>query len=838
MLPWRVAVRLQNRAFQLVALICTLVASPPAQSRGVLRADVATAAVASTAGRSVSSSPYFEGNKGQAANDTRFVARGLHYQVALKSRGFAVSAPGSRELSIEFAGSMPASVEGTDRLPGRINYFMGSDSREWISGVPTFARVTYREVYPGTDVVVYATERKLEYDFVLAPGADPNQVALRIHGARTRLDHRGAVIIESDRHEMRLEPPVSYQLRGQVREPVASRYVLDSDGTVGVSLERYDPQRTVIIDPVLAFSTYFGSGFAGGPLCCGVDLAAAVASDASGNIYVAGMTGSAGFPTTGQIGTIVNSSVFVAKFTQDGQTLLYSTVFGGSDNEAAEDLAIDSLGQAYVLSRLEQTSTDFPIVGGFQTTHGGLGEAAVTKLSADGSTILWSSFLGGSAQDRPTALALDQAGDVYVTGVTSSPNFPLAGTPYQVSLSPPTPGLDTYDGFVTKIRGDGLALIYSTYLGRSRSERLHDIVVDSTGRAVVAGWTDSLDYPTTAGAFDTVPTPGPGGDAIVTKLDARGSSIVFSTLLAGDTGTDQINSMALDASDAIYLTGFTNSTDFPTVTPIQAALGSSGTQIDAFLTKMNAAGSGLVYSTYLGGADRDFALGVDVHTDGSVVLSGATSSPNFPTVQPFYATASGDLDVFVAKVAADGSSLVYSTYAGGTGKDGILENECCLHSVALDSDGAAIVVGSTFSADFPTIEPYQAQNGGAADVFILKIVDALDVAIDIKPGSFPNSINLGSNGTVAVAILSTVAFDATTVDPLTVTLASAPVKLKGKGMPMASTADINLDGRLDLVVHVSTDALQLSNQDTTADLEGETFSGLVIRGSDSVRIVH
>lgn len=269
-----------------------------------------------------------------------------------------------------------------------------------------------------------------------------------------------------------------------------------------------------------------------------------------------------------------------------------------------------------------------------------------------------------------------------------------------------------------------------------------------------------------------------------------------------------------------------------------AALASSGTQLGAFLTKMNATGSGLLYSTYLGGADQDLALGLGVHTDGSVVISGATSSPNLPTVQPFYATPSGDLDVFVTKVAANGSSLVYSTYAGGTGRDGILENSCCVHSVALDSDGAAIVVGSTFSVDFPTVEPYQAQNGGAADAFILKIVDALDVSIDIKPGSFPNSINLGSNGTVAVAILSTAAFDATTVDPLTVTLASAPVKLKGKGTPMASTSDVNQDGRLDLIVHVSTDALQLSNQDTSADLDGETYGGLLVHGSDFVRIVH
>lgn len=295
----------------------------------------------------------------------------------------------------------------------------------------------------------------------------------------------------------------------------------------------------------------------------------------------------------------------------------------------------------------------------------------------------------------------------------------------------------------------------------------------------------------------------------------------------------------MNAVGEAYVTGETCSPDFPTVNPFQSnyagpnygASCGGGNQGDALVAKLNAAGSALLYSTFLGGSGDDLGWGIALDSAGNAYIAGRTwYSANFPTANPLQAAFGGLMDGFVAKLSPAGNALTFSTYLGGSGDD-------AANGIALKGSDI-FVTGSTSSSSFPTTaDALQPLLAGGDDAFLVRISEVITVTIDIKPGSYPNSINLGSGGTVPVAIFSTASFDARTVDPLTVTLASAPVKLKGNGTAMSSFQDVNGDGLQDLVVHLSTETLQLSETDTEAVLEGKTFDGMSIRGTDTVRVV-
>jgi hypothetical protein len=668
----------------------------------------------------------FEKNRGQTGSKVKFLARGQGYTLFLTS-GEAVLAlhkasAKSGVLRMKLLGANPASnVSGVDELPGKTNYFIGNDAKRWHTNVPMYAKVKYKSVYSGIDLVYYGNQRQLEYDFVVAPGADPRCIQLGVRGAR-KISRRedGDLVLAMAEGEIRWHKPVVYQGNDGARQEVAARYAIKGKNRVAFEVADYDSRRPLFIDP-LVYSTYLGGS--------GGDDGWAIAVDSSGGAYVAGSTASINFPTMNPLQPNeadggVDSDAFVAKFNATGSALVYSTYLGGNAADYGNGIAVDSSGNAYVTGYTQ--STNFPTVNPLQPTiGGGQGiDAFVAKLNSTGSALVYSTYLGGSGEDIGNGIAVDSSGNAYVTGGTSSSDFPTMNP-----LQPANGGAP--DAFVTEINTTGSALVYSTYLGGSSGDGGFGIAVDGSGNAYVTGGTSSTDFPT---MNPLQPANGGGlSDAFVAKLNPMGSALVYSTYLGG-SGWDWGNGIAADSSGNAYVTGFTYSTDFPTMNPLQAANGGRGDS-DAFVAKLNATGSALVYSTYLGGSSSEEGNGIAADTLGNAYVTGYTSSTDFPTMNPLQPANGGGEDAFVAKLNATGSALVYSTYLGGSGSDWGL-------GIAVDSSGNAYVTGYTESANFPTVNPLQPAYGGGGDAFVAEIASG--------PALAPLSLNFG-NQTVGIA---------------------------------------------------------------------------------------
>ena len=598
-------------------------------------------------------------------------------------------------------GARHATVRGVDELPGKSNYLVGNDPKKWRSNVPTYAKVKYEEIYSGIDLVYYGNQQNLEYDFIVAPGADPRRIAFNISGTkRIRRDERGDLVLKMrmGENEIRWHKPVAYQEENGTRQLVAVDYAVKDKNRVGFELGGYDASRPLYIDPLI-YSTYLGGS--------GNDSVSAIAVDSSGNVYVAGGTSSSNFPTMNPLQPTIGGlydNAFVAKLNASGSALVYSTYLGGSGNDGANAIAVDSSGNVYVAGGTN--SSNFPTMNPLQPTIGGGYDAFVAKLNASGSALVYSTYLGGGGNDGPEGIAVDSSGNAYVTGSTDSTNFPTMN-PLQPTFGGPLGGVVGADAFVTKLNASGSALVYSTYLGGSGNDGANAIAVDSSGNAYVTGSTSSTDFPT---MNPLQPANGGNGDAFVTKLNASGSALVYSTYLGGsldDLGHD----IAVDSSGNTYLMGMTSSTNFPVMNPLQPTLGGS---YDAFVAKLNASGSALVYSTYLGGSGVENGNAIAVDSLGNAYVAGETNSTNFPTMDPLQPTLGGFYNAFVAKLNASGSALVYSTYFGGSGYDSA-------NRIAVDSSGNAYIAGFTTSTNFPTMNPLQPANaGGAHDAFVAK----------------------------------------------------------------------------------------------------------------------
>jgi hypothetical protein len=398
-----------------------------------------------------------------------------------------------------------------------------------------------------------------------------------------------------------------------------------------------------------------------------------------------------------------------SKFLIIDPTLVYSTYLGGAHVDYANSIAVDDYGNAYVIGTT--TSTDFPTAAALQAVHAGgrsMFDAFVSKLNASGSELVYSTYLGGKGDDNGGGIAVDDSGYAYVSGVTDSTDFPTTVGAIQ------TTNAGYGDAFVSKLDASGSALVYSTYLGGSSNDGAGLIAVDRSRSVYVAGGTSSKDFPTTAGVLQAhLNGDGTMADAFVSKLDASGSALVYSTYLGG-SGSDWADAITVDSFGKAYVTGTTFSTDFPTtVGAIQTAYAGNG---DGFVSKLNASGSALIYSTYLGGADADYAYGIAVGDFGNAYVAGVTQSTDFPTVAPLQGTHGGGIeDAFVSKLNVKGSALIYSTYLGGTDWDDAF-------AIAVDNSGNAYVTGQTASTDFPTTRnALQLTNAGGADVFISKI---------------------------------------------------------------------------------------------------------------------
>jgi len=523
----------------------------------------------------------FEPNRGQADARARFLSRGPGYNLFLTSNEavFLLSKPAAQPkprhrlsepqkasydynkplsataLRMKLVGANPTpEVLGVDELPGKSNYFIGDDPSRWHTNITNYGRIRYHNVYPGIDLIYYGNQRELEYDFVVAPGGDPQALRLDVDGAKkVMIDAKGDLVLHTDQGDIRLQKPVVYQDMGGVKQTIAAHYALRGKHGVGFEVGPYDTARLLVIDPVLTYSTFLSGS--------GNDLAIGITVDGIGNAYVTGETSSSNFPTT------------VGAFQTSNKSTSPTSTFGNYGYDAF-----------------------------------------VTKLNPTGTTLLYSTYLGGNLDDSGAGIAVDSLGNAYVTGRTSSTNFPTTLGAFQ-TLYPGSPfGTNTYHPFITKLNALGNGLLYSTYLGGSDLDAGLGITVDSAGDAFVTGFTKSLNFPTTVGAYQ--PTWGGGvqfvaTETFVTKLNPLGTALLYSTYLGTNSGGYAI---AIDGIGDAYITGITNS-GFPVTAGASQTTYGGGS--DSFVTKLNPTGSGLVYSTYMGGSGFDFGSGIALDSAGS-----------------------------------------------------------------------------------------------------------------------------------------------------------------------------------------------------------------------------
>jgi hypothetical protein len=707
----------------------------------------------------------FEANQGQANPGIQFLSRGDHYGIYLTAQeavltlhkqedraanarqtarsGHAPTAlsshmPGGSQqdrqpasgpaaqaeadiVRMQLAGVNPhAQPVGEETLPGTANYFVGQDASHWHRNIPTFAKVRFAAVYPGVDLVYYGNQRQLEYDFIVAPGASAQPIQLHFAGATAlQLDASGNLVIAADHGQIAFHKPILYQTAGSKRLPVQGEFKLLAGNTVGFATGPYDHSKPLVIDPTLVYSTYLGGDQQ--------DYAVSIAVDAAGEAYVTGLTWSEDFPLTPGAFESVNhatatngvSTAFVSKLNASGTALVYSTYLGGNaiantnfnQGDYGHSIAVDASGDAYVTGWTY--SSDFPVTSGaYQTTNKAAANSEatgfVTKLSPSGTTLVYSTYLGGSTLDEPLSLAIDSSGDVYTSGFTFSSDYPTTTGAFQTVNNSAEYG--NWNAFVTKLNPTGTKLVYSTFLGGSGEDgstvnglyALSAVAVDKSGNAYIEGFAQSTDYPVTASAYQAKNNAAgnEGANIVLTKLNSTGTKLLYSTYLGGSSGYgDFSEGIVLDSADNAYISGYTYNSDFP-VTKGAFQTTNNAAQYGntiGFAAKLNPAASGaasLVYSTFLGGSgDTDVYIPA-VDSAGDLYLTGTTNSTDFPITKNALQSTNGSVNAFLTELNPAGAAELYSSYYGGSGQDSGLAS-------AVGSGGAVYLAGSTSSSDFP-----------------------------------------------------------------------------------------------------------------------------------------
>ncbi len=536
--------------------------------------------------------------------------------------------PRATVLRLELPGAQPhPRLEALDALPGVSNYLLGADARHWRTGVPRYARVAYRGVYPGVDLVFYGRQQELEYDFVVAPGADPRGIRLRFTSAQDlTLAADGALRVQMGDAEIVQHAPIVYQETINGRTNVVGRYSLTSANEVGFALDAFDPCLPLVIDPVLSYASYFGGGG---------DAGLAIAADAAGNVYVTGSTTALDFPlrNPAQPSPGGGTDLFVSKFNAAGLPV-YATYLGGSGSDFGYGITADAEGNAYVTGSTD--SANFAVTpGAFKTRLADFAiNAFVAKLDANG-VLRYATFLGGSDFDQAYSIAVDGARNAYVTGYAGSVDFPTTpGT-----LKPRASSTDfADDGFVTKLNPAGTALVWSTFLGGTNSDEGNAIVVDGAGNSFVAGDTFSTDLPTTPGAAQPVKRGSTEEDTFVARLNATGTTLSYATYFGGN-GNELGFGIAVDGAGQASVVGYTASTDL-TTTPNGLQRSYGGGTFDGFGLRLDALG-GLLYATYFGGGGNDQAYSVALDAAGNAWVSGLSDSSNLPVSAPLQAAIGG-----------------------------------------------------------------------------------------------------------------------------------------------------------------------------------------------------
>ena len=743
----------------------------------------------------------FEENTGQVqgteAGDVRYVSRGNAYTLFLTSKEAVLvlrqhgddkqggkKSPVVLRMRLSGGNHVPA-LAGLDELPGKSNYFIGNDPSKWRTGVPNFGRVAETGVYPGIDLVYHGNQGQLEYDFDVAPQANPGRIRFALEGAQgLRIDSQGDLLVKVDGGELRFRRPVALQEVKGRKSPIRISYALHGKNEVTFSLASYDHRLPLVIDPILAYSTYLGGS--------NIDSANGIAVAPDGTAFIAGGTFSMDFPTVHALQPNDGGpydfpqDAFVSKISADGSTLLYSTYLGGGNQDVANGIAVDAAGEAFVVGTT--FSAHFPVTAGsVNTLCGGDGECGATwnpqgyivsnafiaKLNTAGSGLVYSTFLGNYEDVQGFAIAVDGGLNAYVTG-TVSPNIEET-TPLSPPETPPPPFPTTttaFEGtynsqpedafgicttmcsgtsaFITKIDAPGDGILYSSYLGGDNTSYGYGIGVDGSANAYVTGLTYSdTGFPLTA-ATALQATYAGAGDAFLTKVSttaAGAASLAYSTYLGG-TGIDQGNAVAVDASGNAYITGATTSVSStlgfaPPAGGYQTncTLDSVGVcEGDVLVAKMNPALSGagsLLYFTYLGGSFADSGNGIAVDSTGNMFITGKTVSTNFPIAGAVFQRVygGGNADAFVAELNPGNppaTALIYSTYLGGTNTD-------IAYGIAVDITDDAFVAGQTCSLDFPLSAPLQETPGGNCDAFVSKIIPSGGVSVIPAGLIFPNT---------------------------------------------------------------------------------------------------
>jgi hypothetical protein len=700
----------------------------------------------------------FERQREQKNETETFLSRQSGFMVSVNSSGavFAMRRPSTSGSNLgtphpgdhERAGISPASqydilrmalvsannhspVVALKELPGKVNYFIGANPNEWKRDMPTYGAVRYGEVYPGIDLEYYGNHRQLEYDFIVAPGADPRAIRMSFEGvSRIVVEKNGTLVLENPAGQLRQQRPLAYQTISLVRKEVAARYVVKKGNQVSIELGNYDSSRPIVIDPVFVYSTYLGGG--------SDDIGFAVTMDSVGNAYVAGRTLSTNFPTVNPL-LPTNSGlrdIFVTKLNSSGTSLVYSTFIGGSGDDLAFGIATNSSNEAYLAGWT--SSANFPLANALQPTYGGgNADAFLVRLNANGNALISSTYAGGTGDDVATKIALDSARNIYGIGYTNSTDL------VTLNAIQPVKGAG-FDAFLIKLTPAADSILFSTYAGGNGNDFGLGLAVDSAGSVYAIGDSESTDL-VTVNALQ--PLNAGGFDAFLAKLTPAGNGIVFATY-AGGNGDDSGQAISLDGSANIYAVGYTNSTNLQLI--VNAVQPIKGAGYDAFLAKLNTSGTSVIYSTFLGGNNTDAAYAVASDTAGNSYITGETSSTNFHRVNSLRNSAAGGRDVFVTKLNPSGSTILFSTYLGG-GADEVG------NAIAADDSGAAYITGGTLSLNFSTSTPLQPRRGGGMDAFISK----LDTTAASPP---PNTVQFAATGASISEVL-----DATTKIDIPVT---------------------------------------------------------------------
>jgi Beta-propeller repeat/Abnormal spindle-like microcephaly-assoc'd, ASPM-SPD-2-Hydin len=730
----------------------------------------------------------FEANQGQAGSDIKFISHGQGYTALLTAGGMVLSLRGNAATSsatpngtgaatVQFAlagASRHVTVSGENPQPGRVNYFLGNDSTRWLTNVPIYGRVRCANVYPGIDLVYYGSNQQLEYDFEVRPGADPQKIQFAIQGASDlQLDANGNLVLSLGNGEIQLQSPVVYQQSGGERTPVNGSYVVTDATHIAFQLGNYDSTKPLVIDPVLSYSTYLGGS--------GADQSNGIAVDSSGNVYVAGYTNAVDFPVT-TLGTLAANAdhIFVAKLNSTGTSLVYADYIGGNSDDYGIALVLDSSNDVYVTG--STSSSNFPVVNAYQSQAPGPYTGFLTQISASGSSLLYSTYLGGNAFDQPTSIAIDSLGEVHVAGYTTSQNFPTVHA-YQATALPNQAGAYGTYGFLTKFSTNGLSLVYSTYLAGNTDvgqpcgsqtcwptpySALSAVAVDANGSAYVAGTTNTNNFPASSTAYlnsNTTQLDAPLG--VVTKFSTAGA-LDYSTYLYGSSGDPVgISAIAVDGSGDAYITGTADSDGtFP--------LTSTSTNICdpnnygfacsyAFLAEFGPTGATLLYSTFLGPNNYASPQSLALDSSDNAYVLSSTSSSLYQTNDALEAYTGGS-DMLLVEIAPASSTQVFSSYLGGSGGD-------TPTGLALDASSNIYVTGFTTSSDFPvTSGAFQKQFGGSTDGFIMKIGQESTLAVALSPYSLQyTSLAVGSSSQAQTVLLRNMSSNALAVSSITTT---------------------------------------------------------------------